>query len=451
MVLLFHWFTLGALAMMLGYILFQYIFIRRKEYLFFSLYLFLTLLSFILIIEFYHPKGDAGFLLYHASYSTIPLLSFISFLFFIEHLLDIRKVFPLLNKTLRVLSLLLTIVLIADAVCYLWLDQISLHFLISNISRGLVLVVGLTGTIFLIRKVGKEGWFVLGGTLILVIAGTVTTLKNSTTVMINIQDDHLLETGMFYYRAGVIVQILFFAIGISYKFKETEKRKSELEIELLKEKFESEIEKQKAVEKTRDTIASDLHDDIGATLSSINIYSKLASDKIKKETGITEPLLEKIRETSQEMMNNMSDVIWSIQPEQDSMAQFGFRIKSLMQEYFDPSGVHYRLNNSIENETKLSMEQRKNLYLIIKEALNNIAKYSKADEVSVDIRSDKTTIYFQIRDNGIGMDINQKSTGNGVKNMHSRAHHLGGKLQFQSEPGKGTILSGNFPIENIDY
>lgn len=451
MILQFHWFTLGALAMMLGYMLFQFAFLRRREYLYFSLYLLLTLLSFFLIIYFYHLPDRKIYAFYHTSHSTIPLLSFITFLLFMEYLLDIRSAIPMLSRILKAVNYFLGVVVVIDLISYLYLDKIDLHFFLANGSRYMVIIAGTTGSLLLLGKVGKEGWFFLTGSLVLAVTGIITTLLNTQRGIIDLANDPLLYTGIFYYRMGILIQLLLFAMGISYKSRKTEKRKTELEIELLREKFEHQLERRQAIESTRAAIAGDLHDDIGATLSSINIYSKLAGDKLRKESGKEEPLIEKIRAASQELMNNMSDAIWSIRPEDDTTEKLAFRLKLLMQEFLEPAGIHYSFRNNLKSDEPLPMELRRNLYLMAKEAINNIAKYSLATSVEVQLEQDGDDLKMSIMDNGKGFDLQNHHVGNGLRNMRSRARQAGGEINIESSAGTGTIIRISVPITKINY
>lgn len=451
MILQFHWFSLGALAMMLGYMLFQYAFLKRKEYIYFSLYLLFTLLSFFLIIQFYEMPNRSSYALSYAAYSTIPLFSFIAYLLFMEHLLDIRSSLPTLSRIIKGVIYLLGVVILIDLWSYLILKQYTLHTLLANGSRSLVILTGITGSLLLLGKVGREGWFFISGSLVLAAAGIITTFMNINPDEIDLVNDALIHTGIFYYRMGILVQLLLFAMGISYKSRKIEKRKAELEIELIKEKFEHQLERRQAIESTRAAIAGDLHDDIGATLSSINIYSKLAGDKLKKDSGKAEPLIEKIRVTTQELMNNMSDAIWSIRPEDDTTEKLAFRLKLLMQEFLEPAGIHYSFGNNLKTDEPLPMELRRNLYLIAKEAINNIAKYSNATAVEVQLVLDGDYLEMSIRDNGKGFDLQNHHVGNGLRNMSSRTKQAGGEIAVESSPGAGTTIRASVPITKINY
>src|SRR5262249_42476292 len=145
------------------------------------------------------------------------------------------------------------------------------------------------------------------------------------------------------------------------------------------------MEKQKAIETTRASIASDLHDDIGATLSSINIYSKLAREKMNGDAQVSN-LLEKINSTSQEMMNNMSDMVWAIKPDHDTAESLSLKIKSIAREMLAPKDINYKIESDETSMEKISMEARRNIFLIAKEAINNIAKYSEAKNVLIKIK-----------------------------------------------------------------
>jgi signal transduction histidine kinase len=331
------------------------------------------------------------------------------------------------------------------------IDEILLHFKLANGARALIVIAGLISTVFLLGKIGKEGWFFLAGTVILAISGGITTYLNSVQPSSALNEASILQTGMFYYRVGLLIQILFFAMGISYKSQLVEKIKAELEIELLKQKFESEINKQKAIESTRSAIASDLHDDIGATLSSINIYSKLVHDKIYQQSGQPEPLITRISDASQEIMNNMSDVIWAIKPENDAADQFTLRIKNMMHELFSARNIMYGMDAEWGPVQRLNMNANRSLMLIIKEALNNISKYSEASEVNVKIRADDNQLHLTINDNGQGFNNNGTGNGNGLKNMKFRTENLRGTFNIFSHPGEGTQITAVFDIDKIIY
>jgi len=197
------------------------------------------------------------------------------------------------------------------------------------------------------------------------------------------------------------------------------------------------------LEKMRNHIARDLHDDIGSTLSSINIMSQLAL----KETGNADTHLKKIATHSSRMMENMSDIVWSINPSNDSLEQMAAKMKEFAAEILEPKDIDYRFEvDPSLAELKLDAEKRKNTFLIFKEAINNAAKYSDARHLAIQIGRQNGSLRLLVRDDGKGFDPETVVHGNGLKNMADRAQSMKGQLTQTSEPGKGSTISLEVPL-----
>jgi two-component system, NarL family, sensor histidine kinase UhpB len=202
------------------------------------------------------------------------------------------------------------------------------------------------------------------------------------------------------------------------------------------------IRRQAELENMRQNIARDLHDDIGSTLSSINIMSKLAMQQSDNSGH-----LQKISTYSNRMMETMSDMVWSINPVNDSVEQMLAKMKEFAGEILEPKNMQYEFEyDSTVSAIRLDVEKRKSLFLIFKEALNNIAKYSEATQIFIRLNYTKETLHMQVQDNGKGFDATVNSAGNGLKNMDARANAIKGKWKQITEPGKGTSISVEVPI-----
>lgn len=203
------------------------------------------------------------------------------------------------------------------------------------------------------------------------------------------------------------------------------------------------IRRQSEMEKMRQQISRDLHDDIGSTLSSINIMSQLAM----KETGSISMQLQKIAAYSSTMMESMSDMVWSINPRNDSLEQMVVKMKEFAAEILEPKNIQYEFKADQPPGTiALDVEKRKNLFLIFKEAINNAAKYSEASNVVIQLTREHGSLNLLITDNGKGFNVNTSTAGNGLKNMMDRAQAMKGSWQQHSEPGKGTSMAVQIPI-----
>ncbi len=192
----------------------------------------------------------------------------------------------------------------------------------------------------------------------------------------------------------------------------------------------------------RNSIASDLHDDIGSTLSSIRMYSDIISDKIKVEHPDAASLLTLMSESSNEMIDNMSDIVWAIKPTNDSFENIADRMFNFASGLCTTHKIELQMPVFKElNDIKIGMEERRDLYLIFKEAMINAVKYSTATKISINFSRSKDKLSISLNDNGIGFDTSSKNTttgGNGLKNMKERAELHNWILTIDSAPDKGT-------------
>ena len=193
----------------------------------------------------------------------------------------------------------------------------------------------------------------------------------------------------------------------------------------------------------RNKIASDLHDDVGSTLSSISIFSQI----VQQETKEVIPLLETIGESSRKMLDAMGDIVWTINPENDQFEKIILRMRSFAYEMLGAKKIDFEfIAGEDVAKMKLLMDVRKNLYLIFKEAVNNMIKYSEADKALFSITASKNNLTMVIQDNGKGFNITDSSGGNGLKNMKRRAEEISGQLIISSFPGKGTTIELNVAV-----
>ncbi|HOZ85476.1 MAG TPA: two-component regulator propeller domain-containing protein [Niabella sp.] len=204
------------------------------------------------------------------------------------------------------------------------------------------------------------------------------------------------------------------------------------------------------VEKVRSRLARDLHDDMGSTLSTINILSNLALQQDKLDESKAKDYMSTISVSTSQMMEAMDDIVWSINPMNDSLSKILSRMKETAGAILEPKQIEYRFDVAENiNEIKLPMESRREIFLIFKEAINNIVKYAECTEVIFSLHKKVNKFSLSICDNGKGFNTStdKPSTGrNGLKNMNKRASNLKGKLFIQSQPGMGTTVTLWVPI-----
>ena len=201
------------------------------------------------------------------------------------------------------------------------------------------------------------------------------------------------------------------------------------------------FQQQLALEQQRNKITADLHDDIGATLSSLQLNSSIANQLIKKDLPRAEMLLDKIENQSKDLADKIGDIIWSMKPGKDEFMTMSSRIKNFANDILGATTIDYTININSEIDTMLTdITTRKNIVLIAKETINNIVKYSNAKNVHIAFEKENNSLLLSISDDGIGFNP-EIVKGNGITNMKRRAIEINGEFNIISSEKKGTSIT----------
>lgn len=209
----------------------------------------------------------------------------------------------------------------------------------------------------------------------------------------------------------------------------------------LKEKIRQ-LEKQKAVEAERNRISKDMHDEIGSGLTRIALMTELMNTQ-KQLDEKTKREVNEIAGSTRQLVESMSEIIWTLNPHNDKLEDLFAYLREQTTHYFEPLNIAYKINfpDNIP-DIKLSNEQRRNLFLVSKEALNNALKHAAATSIEFMAVAGNGKIKFSVSDNGKGIDGGPKrANANGLRNMVQRMKDIGGDIEWISENGKGTIVN----------
>lgn len=211
-------------------------------------------------------------------------------------------------------------------------------------------------------------------------------------------------------------------------------------------KLKKKLEQQTAMQEMRNHIASDLHDDIGASLSNINILNELTRRNITNPQKVNE-YLSKASEDIRQVSEGISDIVWNINPRFDNLGHLFVKMKRYASDILDGKNISYNIEFPEQSgDWKLDMDKRRDLYLLFKEGINNLAKYSNATNATIRLAMEEEQIKLLIEDNGAGFDMELVKPGNGLQNMKQRASLLNGALSIKSHPGAGTRLMLEMPV-----
>lgn len=400
----------------------QWALYRRIVYIYYSCFLLACISNLYRYeMEFALPvTWLTAFLKTHGDYINIYLGHAFYFLF-INTFLNLKRQMPGLYRITRwtsVFSFFLTIlyfILFYVFNRHDWAN--SLYF-----SRFILLSIGFYSLFAIFYKRPPFYLFIFYGGLSTIIGAAVW-----------IWSGHRIELGqpaipyanvVFY--MGLMIETFIFLSGLGYQFKKSEESKRIAQYKLLDE---------------RERITRDLHDDVGSTLNSLALMSELAIRQMEERPKDADKTLHLIKNTARDTVLRISDIIWSVNPNIETMGDLVSRMRNFTFTLF--SGTDTRVQFLIPKGLEVlpvSADKRWQLYLIFKEATNNTCKYASASLLRIEFKEEGEKMGLSIRDNGKGFDTLKEPTGNGLRTMQERAQAFGGTLTLHSEVGAGAFV-----------
>jgi signal transduction histidine kinase/streptogramin lyase len=215
--------------------------------------------------------------------------------------------------------------------------------------------------------------------------------------------------------------------------------------------YRSRVKRIVELERMRTRIATDLHDDIGSSLSQIAILSEVSRQRLgERQNGVGESLAQ-IANTSRDLVDSMSDIVWAINPRRDRVSDLTQRMREFAGDVFTAREIEFSFHAPAAGlEIKLEADLRRQLYLIFKEAVNNAARHSGCTQAEIEFEVAPDRLLLHVRDNGRSFDPNGDAAtsrnGNGLASMCERARALGGEIEINSQPNQGTAIKLNLPL-----
>jgi signal transduction histidine kinase len=204
---------------------------------------------------------------------------------------------------------------------------------------------------------------------------------------------------------------------------------------------------EKVVRRERARIAADLHDDVGGGLTQLVLLGETSRREVSSDSPAAEAL-GRLCDQSRILMRGMNETVWLINSQRDTIRDFASYMAKYAESFFQNSPVRCRFD--IEDDLPplpCDLGIRRNLFLAVKEALNNILRHSQATAAELEIHRQRNELVVTIRDNGRGFDPDTEGEGNGLRNMAMRATDAGGRCKVESRPGEGSTVEFRVPFQ----
>ena len=433
----FIYFSLGIIFLQLVYVATHYGLFRQREFLYFSFFsLSITAFSMLRIFPVLNPyhlhKGEDRF----SSLYGFVLIAFAMYAMFLRKFLDLELMYPKVNRSFVVFERIVIPVGLLIFVLGIFSLQ---HFSIKVFAVVYILSLPffLISVIYLGTRKRTINQIILTGTLLALI------IARSTAIMHFISDDQDFQLINFQFIiAAVVVLFLVLNLGLLYKSKLIQNQNIQLE-----------VQRQTELNLQRTIISADLHDDLGASLSSIHLNAIMVQKSMHNDMSKADSLLTRIVQDLKLVIENMDDIIWAINPDKKAHKSISGQLKDFYFDLMDGYDIqcNYHIDQALETQIT-NINARKNLLLIAKEAINNILKHANATRIDVFLKEQEKMILLEIQDNGIGMQDPEKTfSGNGLQNIKYRVEKMEGKFVIKSEAGIGTTISCLVPLTNISY
>jgi signal transduction histidine kinase len=428
---------LSVLIFQVLVIAFQISINKRKEAFYYLLYIvFVFLYNFRFLIPGAMTDHSNELILYMDK-PLVPLI-FWAYFRFARYFLDIPNLDHAFNKIAIVFEYsLISCVFLLVVLIHFFNEGTVLDVVFNfiSISAGIVAILHLIYFVR-IRKTTLNNFVLTGAFLIL--AGSTGSFilfewqkLNPIFNTANLTLPHLFAT---------FLELVIFNTGISLKSYILEKEKGETDRILIQKMQENEVIS-KELNSVKSSISADLHDDIGATFNSIDIYSSVSEKSL--QSGDISKALEcqrEIRILTRDGISDMRDAIWLLrQNDKTNLGHLVQRWIDIAKPLMEAKGIDLRWNAALWPDHFIALNARRHLYFALKEVLNNVLKHSGSKVVDVTCFEKEGVSWIEIKDFGIGFDMNRSHLGDGLKNIQMRMQQIGGYFQIESIPGEGTI------------
>jgi signal transduction histidine kinase len=431
----------GIMLMMIFYAASEYLQSAKPEFLYYIGYS--ICITLLLFFKSTLHQVTTSFNYFFESFLDNILFSigYIFYIYFHRKFLDTKRNFKALDQFLRWGAIAITALTAAYIVFYYAAPDFRIANTLEDSTKIMLLVISVGFIIKGLTYRNKLMNYIVLGNISLCLLSIISQILISTNFKV-IKGASVLNLALFYYESGITIELLFFLFALTYKNKReiilSTQKEEKLKLDSERKEMEKHVAVLAAKQDERNRISVDMHDELGSGVTAIRLMSEIVKSKMKDTTL---PEIEKISNSANELLTKMNTIIWTMTSSNDTVENLVAYIRSYAVEFFENTAIDciFSMPASIPPR-EISGEKRRNIFLSVKEALNNVVKHSQSSVVRINVTVQDRMV-IEIQDDGIGIDLEKlRKFGNGLNNMKKRMASINGEFNIENSRGTRTTF-----------
>jgi signal transduction histidine kinase len=431
----------GIMLMMIFYAMSEYLQSGKPDFLYYAAYS--ICISVLLFLKSTLHGVTTPFNFFFESFwdNIIFSAGYVFYIAFHRKFLETARYYKSLDRFLFWGSVVITALTIVYAICWFFLPDFRIA---NNLELSTKLSLLAISVVFIAKGLSYRNrlmTYIVMGNISLCLLSMVSQAMISLNIKF-VQGTSVLNLALFYYEAGITIELLFFLFALTYKNKMeiilSTQKEEKLKLETERKEMEKQVAVMAAKQDERNRISVDMHDELGSGVTAIRLMSEIVKSKMKDETL---PEIEKISNSANELLNKMNTIIWTMTSSNDTVENLVAYIRSYAVEFFENTSIDccFVMPASVPHR-EISGEKRRNIFLSVKEALNNVVKHSQSSEVRINVVVNDRLV-IEIQDDGVGINLEKlRKFGNGLNNMKKRMASIDGEFAIENQEGTRTTF-----------
>lgn len=441
------YFIVGILIMMVIYSLAVFILNNSIEFLYYLL--FSALMAILFFLKSFLYRRSIPFNHFYESYLDFIVLCVATYFYlvFIQKFVNAKASFGFLYKVLNIVKIITIASAVFFSICYFSAARYQWLYGIENITKFVWTACTIVFIVYAFFQKNKLLNYLAIGHFLYLVGIVFSLILILRPQLLNVRVPSVWGDALFCTELGLTLELICFLLALAFKNRnnliERTRERERLKMDNERKEFEKQLAIVQAKQEERNRISTDMHDELGSGVTAIRLMSEIMRTKMQENTL---PEVDKISNSANDLHSKMNTIIWTMSSSNDRLDNLIAYIRANAFELLENTNINCHFTNP-ENipAAEISGEKRRNIYLSIKETLNNMMKYSKATELWINVNIILNNLEITVQDNGIGINKEKlREFGNGLINMQKRMENIGGSYSIENK--NGTLSTFVIPL-----